>query len=169
MSALGYSQQFAGTETGEVTESEQRAKRARQRTMVVIPRTDEDNRTTGEYDVFAPNGTFAVDFTHDERCGCPDVSENNPDQCIHERRVAIAITNGDVPAPGRQVRDDPVQSQLDELRVAHTEVTVEAQQGGQQTLTRIAELHNRKDKLEEIIRRVEGHLETTTGGESDGD
>ncbi|WP_083894011.1 SWIM zinc finger family protein [Haloferax mucosum] len=71
-----------------------RARRARTEPMAVRPLRD------GRYVVETDGGTYVVDV--DARtCTCPDHAIRHA-RCKHLRRVAIEITRGEVPPPGRR-------------------------------------------------------------------
>jgi hypothetical protein len=58
----------------------------------------------GIYEVDSDSGnTYSVDLV-DGRCSCPD-HQMRGERCKHIRRVALEITGGRVPAPGRRAVD----------------------------------------------------------------
>lgn len=78
---------------------EDRARRAREESMVVVPITNDDNTATGLYHVTSQSGsTYLVDLDGG-RCGCPD-NRHRESLCKHLRRVAIMVTDTRLPSPG---------------------------------------------------------------------
>ncbi|KAB1189201.1 MULTISPECIES: SWIM zinc finger family protein [Haloferax] len=71
-----------------------RARRARVEPMAVRPLRD------GRYVVETDGGTYVVDVEA-RTCTCPDNAIRHA-RCKHLRRVAIEITTGEVPPPGRR-------------------------------------------------------------------
>ncbi|WEL24508.1 SWIM zinc finger containing protein [Haloferax volcanii] len=71
-----------------------RARRARVEPMAVRPLRD------GRYVVETDGGTYVVDVEA-RTCTCPDNAIRHA-RCKHLRRVAIEITRGEVPPPGRR-------------------------------------------------------------------
>lgn len=106
----------------ELSAKDRRAVRARSESMVVVPQTDPDGECIGMYDVHSESGAqYTVILDHEDGCNCSDMEYNNPENCKHRRRVAIAINESDCPAPGQQLGDygevlEEVEEQLENER-----------------------------------------------------
>lgn len=73
---------------------DERSARAWRERMAVTPLGD------GRYRVESEHGTYVVDLP-DNDCTCPDQTYRHQ-RCKHLRRVAIEVTTGRVPPPGRR-------------------------------------------------------------------
>jgi hypothetical protein len=100
---------FANTEIDALTGAKRRSMRARIQQMVVIPQVDPNGNCIGLYDVHSLESgevyTVVLDLS---QCSCEDMQYNDPDGgCKHIKRVAMAITETDLPAPGKQIGEYP--------------------------------------------------------------
>lgn len=76
-----------------------RAVRAREQPMVVLPQIDHDGTCLGMYEVVTFGGQYTVEPT-EGACECPDHQYNRPDGgCKHLRRVRLMLDHG-LPARG---------------------------------------------------------------------
>lgn len=96
-----------------------RARRARTEQMIVIPQTDDNEICIGLYDVYTQSGSqYVVDITREFGCTCSDTEHNHISRCKHRRRVAMEISEGDLPAPEQPIGEYP--ATIDEAK-AHIE------------------------------------------------
>jgi hypothetical protein len=80
---------------GGAADRDGRAERALTEAMTIRPLAD------GRHVVETDGGTYVVDLD-DGSCTCPDHAIRGA-QCKHLRRVALSVTAGSVPAPGKRV------------------------------------------------------------------
>lgn len=123
--------------------TDDRAKRARNEPMLVVPETDPGGECIGLYAVSTGSAsTYTVDLT-DGRCDCPDMQHNQPEGgCKHWRRVALAVEETSLPAPGEVA--DGYNAALDDMRDA--------------ALSELAEVNVRAATLRYFVEEIDGVL-----------
>jgi hypothetical protein len=122
--------------------------------MIVLPGV-ENGQATGRYDVCSLSGRFEVDLVGTGRCRCVD-QESAGQKCIHERRAAIAITEGEAPAPGEAA--DPVataEAKREWLTSECNRIDRELGDTGQMSLVKLAEAQDRKSELTTLRQHVD--------------
>ena len=126
----------------ELDDQDQRVRRAREEPMVVIPGVDANGYATGLYDVLSTSGkSYTVDMeAKHARCECPDYQYNVPEggRCKHICRVAIEITECDLPGPGEPVPEGYIDDKRDALETQAAEL-IDVLQTTQDFLTRLRE------------------------------
>lgn len=93
--------------------------RARTERMVIKPQIDDDDVCTSLYEVVSSSGNiYTVDLDTPGGCTCPDAQYNGAKWCKHRRRVAIEITESDLPAPGKKAEgfDNTLEDVLYDLK-----------------------------------------------------
>ena len=79
---------------------EKRAHKARTERMSIVPQTDSEGVCVGIYTIHSASGLkYTVDLDRSHGCTCPDTTYNQEPLCKHRRRVAMAVTQTDCPAP----------------------------------------------------------------------
>lgn len=154
-------------EESDLDGSERRTRRARVEPMLVLPTLD-DRDVVETYSVITAGGSYTVGLDEPNDCSCPDAEYNEPEKgCKHRRRVAISITEGDLPEPGadgREYHDTALRTQLSgiyahlerlefELVRAATTGDQEAAAGIASTITVYERL---RDTLEGVVDNLDG-------------